>query len=277
MRVVLAGILALSAGCRPAPPTHEYRLVGQILAVDRQTKRVTIRHHDIDGFMPGMTMPFPVRDGRLLEGRTAGEMVDATLSVQGSDAWISRLSVTGRAPVDVAPAAIGLAAGDRIADATLVGQDGAPLHVFDLRGRASIVTFVYTRCPLPEFCPTIEARLAAIQDLIRRDERLAGVRILAVTLDPAHDTPEVLAAHARDRRADPAIWRFASGSPAAIDAFGRQFGLAVTRSSEEASGIEHNLRTVVLDPDARIVAVLTGADWSASEAAALLRTAAGHP
>jgi protein SCO1/2 len=139
------------------------------------------------------------------------------------------------------------------------------------------VTFLYTRCPLPEFCPTIEAHLAAVQDLIRHDERLTGVRILAVTLDPEHDTPAVLAAHARDRRADPAIWRFASGSPAAIDVFGRQFGLAVTRSSAEPSGLEHNLRTVVLDPDARIVAVLTGADWTATKAAALLRTAAGHP
>jgi protein SCO1/2 len=275
MRVVLVAILMVAAGCRPAEPVREYRLVGQILAVDRQTNRVTIRHQDIDGFMPGMTMPFPVRDASLLNGRGAGELVEATLSVQGTDAWVSRLTVTGKAPITEAAPLLGLGPGDRIADAALVDQDGVPMRVADLRGHAAVVTFIYTRCPLPEYCPTIEARLGAVQLAIKADQALAGTRVLAVTLDPAHDTPPVLAVHARERHADPSVWRFASGTADAIDAFGRQFGLAVTRTSSEPSGIEHNLRTVILDPDLRIVAVLTGSDWPASEAISALRTAAG--
>jgi protein SCO1/2 len=275
MRVVLVAILMAAAGCRAAEPVREYRLVGQILAVDRQTNRVTIRHHDIDGFMPGMTMPFPVRDASLLNGRVAGELVEATLSVQGTDAWVSRLTVTGKAPITEAAPVLGLGPGDRIADAALVDQDGAPMRVADLRGHAAVVSFIYTRCPLPEYCPTIEARLGAVQQAIKADQALAGTRVLAVTLDPAHDTPPVLALHARERHADPAVWRFASGTADAIDGFGRQFGLAVTRTSSEPSGIEHNLRTVILDPDLRIVAMLTGSDWAASEAISALRTAAG--
>jgi protein SCO1/2 len=275
MRVVLVAILMAAAGCRAAEPVREYRLVGQILAVDRQTNRVTIRHHDIDGFMPGMTMPFPVRDASLLNGRVAGELVEATLSVQGTDAWVSRLTVTGKAPITEAAPVLGLGPGDRIADAALVDQDGAPMRVADLRGHAAVVSFIYTRCPLPEYCPTIEARLGAVQQAIKADQALAGTRVLAVTLDPAHDTPPVLALHARERHADPAVWRFASGTADAIDGFGRQFGLAVTRTSSEPSGIEHNLRTVILDPDLRIVAMLTGSDWAPSEAISALRTAAG--
>jgi protein SCO1/2 len=275
MRGVLVAILMAAAGCRQAEPIHEYRLVGQILAVDRQANRVTIRHQDIDGFMPGMTMPFPVRDASLLNGRVAGELVEATLSVQGTDAWVSRLTVTGKAPITQAAPALGLGPGDRVADATLVDQTGAPMRVAELRGHAAVVTFIYTRCPLPEYCPTIEARLGSVQQAIKAEAALAGTHILAVTLDPAHDTPPVLAAHARERRADPSVWRFASGTADAIDAFGRQFGLAVTRSSSEPSGIEHNLRTVILDSDLRIVTVLTGSDWPASEAVAALRTAAG--
>jgi len=275
MRVVLVAILMVAAGCRPAEPVREYRLVGQILAVDRQRNRVTIRHQDIDGFMPGMTMPFPVRDVSLLNGRAAGELVEATLSVQGTDAWVSRLTVTGKAPITEAAPVLGLGPGDRIADAALVDQDGAPMRVADLRGHAAVVSFIYTRCPLPEYCPTIEARLGAVQLAIKGDSALAGTRVLAVTLDPAHDTPAVLAVHARERHADPSVWRFASGTADAIDAFGRQFGLAVTRTSSEPTGIEHNLRTVILDPDLRIVAVLTGSDWPASEAISALRTAAG--
>src|SRR4029078_9744908 len=266
MRVVLVAILMVAAGCRPAEPVREYRLVGEIVSVDRKRNRVTLRHQDIDWFMPGMTMPFPVRDVSLLNGRDAGELVEATLSVQGTDAWVSRLTVTGKAPITEAAPLPGLGPGDRIADASLVDQDGAPMRVADLRGHAAVVSFIYTRCPLPEYCPTIEARLGAVQLAIKGDSALAGTRVLAVTLDPAHDTPPVLAVHARERHADPAVWRFASGTADAIDAFGRQFGLAVTRSWSEPSGIEHNLRTVILDPDLRIVAVLTGSDWPASEA-----------
>ena len=275
MRVVLVAILMVAAGCRPADPIREYRLVGQILAVDRQTNRVTIRHHDIDGFMPGMTMPFPVRDTRLLDGRTPGELVDATLSVQGADAWVSRLTVTGKAPIVEPAPALGLGPGDRVSDVALVDDGGTPMRVADLRGHAAVVTFIYTRCPLPEYCPTIEARLGSIQQAIKGDPALAGTRILAVTLDPAHDTAAVLAGHARERHADPKVWRFATGTADAIDTFGRQFGFAVTRTSNEPSGIEHNLRTVILDPDLRIVAVLTGSDWSVSDAVTALRTAAG--
>jgi protein SCO1/2 len=275
MRVVLAAILMAAAGCRAAEPVREYRLVGQILAVDRQANRVTIRHQDIVGFMPAMTMPYPVRDASLLTGRVAGELVDGTLSVQGTDAWVSRLTVTGKAPITEAAPVLGLGPGDQIADAALVDQDGAPMRVADLRGHAAVVSFIYTRCPLPEYCPTIEARLGAVQQAIKADRSLAGARVLAVTLDPEHDTPQVLAAHARERHADPSVWRFASGTAGAIDAFGRQFGLAVTRTSSEPSGIEHNLRTVILDSDLRIVAMLTGSDWPASDAVAALRTAAG--
>jgi protein SCO1/2 len=275
MRVVLAAILILATGCRQAEPVREYPMVGQILAVDRVANRVTIRHQDIHGFMPGMTMPFPVRDANLLNGRTAGELVNATLSVQGTDAWISALTVTGTAPLPEAAPVLGLAPGDRISDAALVDQGGAPMRVADLRGHPAVVTFIYTRCPLPEYCPTIEARLGSLQQAITADRTLAGTHILAVTLDPAHDTPPVLAAHAREHHADPSIWRYASGTTEAIDAFGRQFGLAVTRTSSEPSGLEHNLRTVILDPDLRIVAMLTGSDWPASDAVAALRTAAG--
>jgi protein SCO1/2 len=274
MRVILVAILMVAAGCRPVEPIREYRLVGQILVVDRQTNRVTIRHQDIDGFMPGMTMPFPVRDVRLLEGRTPGELVEATLSVQGTEAWISRLTVTGKAPILEGAPVLGLGPGDSIADAALIDQDGTAMHVADLRGHPAVLTFVYTRCPLPEYCPTIEARLGSIQQAIKDDPSLNGTRLLAITLDPAHDTAAVLAAHARERHADPAVWRFATGTADAIDAFGRQFGVAVTRTSSEPSGIEHNLRTVILTPDLRIVAVLTGSDWPASDAVAALRTAA---
>jgi protein SCO1/2 len=276
MRLLGTGLLVvlLLGACRPAPPVREYRLVGQILAVDRPAARVTVRHQDIKGFMPGMTMPFPVRNARLLDGRAPGQLVDATLVVQGTDAWISRLDVVGTAPLPPpSTATMGLGPGEVVSDATFVDQDGQRFTIGALSA-PSVITFVYTQCPLPEFCPTIEARLGALQRALRGDAGLHGVRLVAVTIDPAHDTPAVLKAHARSRGLDPAVVTYVTGPPAVIDAFGRQFGLAVTRRGGPDAGIEHNIRTVVLDARRRIVVVLTGADWTVGEALAALRKAA---
>ena len=106
---------------------------------------------------------------------------------------------------------------------------------------------------------------------MRGDASLRAVRLIAVTIDPVHDTPAVLKAHARQRAMDPAVVTYATGDLAEIDAFGRQFGLAVSRRD---AAIDHNLRTVVLDSHRRIVAILTGADWSVDDALAALRKAA---
>jgi protein SCO1/2 len=221
-------------------------------------------------------MPFPVKDREILDRAHPGDLVDATLSVRGADVWISRLTVTGTAPIVQAPPVPGLAPGDVVADAALVDQGGTPTRVADLRGHRAVVSFAYTRCPMPEYCPTIEAKLGSLQAAIRSDPNLSDTRILTITLDPAYDTPHVLAEHAKTRGADPQIWRFATGTESAIDGFGRQFGLAVTRASAEPSGIEHNLRTIVLAPDLRVVTVLTGPDWQPRDVLVALRSAAGR-
>jgi protein SCO1/2 len=271
--VGLAAMLLLVTACRPAPPTREYRVIGQIIAIDRASSRVTLRHQDIPGFMPGMTMAFPVKGTTLLEGRTPGNLVDATLAVQGSDAWITRLDVVGTAPiVETTAPASGLSPGDVVPDAEFLTQDAARLRLAGLSG-PTLITFVYTRCPFPEFCPTIETRLASLQRAVARETALRGTRLLAITIDPEHDTPAVLKAHASARGADPAILTYVTGDLSAVDAFGRQFGLAVSRQ-DSGAGIDHNLRTVVLDTHRRIVAVLTGSDWSVEDAMAALRKAA---
>ena len=95
------------------------------------------------------------------------------------------------------------------------------------RGRPLILSFIYTRCPLPDFCPAIESRLAMVQQRIKTDPTLRGTAIVAITIDPGYDTPAVLKQHAAARGADPAIWRFVTGTTAEIDAFGRQFGIMV--------------------------------------------------
>jgi protein SCO1 len=276
-RGAILALFIVLTGCRQAPPTREYRVVGQILGVDRREARVTLRHEDIEGFMPAMTMPYRVKDPGLLDGRKAGELVEATLEVQGTDARITRLRVTGVAPVPTtAPVPTSLAPGDAMPDATFVDQDERAVRLHDLRGRPLVISFLYTRCPLPDFCPAIESRLAALQQRIKNDPGLAGTGIVAVTIDPEYDTPAVLKAHAAERGADTAIWRFVTGPQADVDAFGRQFGVSVTRGSGSPNEIEHNLRTVVVSREGRIVHIEAGAAWRVEDLVESLHRAAGR-
>ena len=268
-------LVLLAAACRQAPAAREYRVVGQIISINADEARLTLRHEDIEGFMPAMTMPYPVKDRRLLAGRKAGELVNATLDVQGADAWISRLTVTGVAPLPPRePMQASLARGDLLPDATFTDQDGRSLRMHDLRGRPIVISFLYTRCPFADFCPAIEARLTGVQQRIKTEAGLTGTAIVTVSIDPAHDTPAVLKRHATERGVDTAVWRLVTGPVADVDAFGRQFGVSVTRGSAPAD-IEHNLRTIIVRRDLRIERIEDGAAWRLEDLLPSLQRAAG--
>jgi protein SCO1/2 len=274
--LILGGLLALIA-CHREPAPREYRVVGQIVAVDPRKAQVTLHHEDIKNFMPAMTMPYRVKEATLLEGRKAGDLVDATLEVQGTDAWITRLTVTGVAPVPPGePIRTSLAPGDALPDANLVDQEGRSMRVRQWRGRPLVISFLYTRCPLPDYCPAIESRLAALQQRVRRDAALAGTAIVAITIDPEYDTPAVLKKHAARRGVDETIWRYATGTTADIDAFGRKFGIAVTRGNGSPNEIEHNLRTIVVNREGTIVDIQSGASWRVDDLVASLHRAAAR-
>jgi protein SCO1 len=258
------GIALLAAAACGRNNVREYVLHGQVTAVHAERREITIRHQDIKGFMPAMTMPFKVRDARLLQGRRPGDLVQATLAVEDTDAWISALVATGAAPLapeDAAPRREAVAPGDRVPDVSLVDQDGRSISVAGYRGHALVLTFVYTRCPLPAFCPTVDQRFVALQRAIAREEDLKGTRLLSISIDPAFDRPDVLTAHARRLGIDTRVWTLATGEPEAIDRFGGSFGLAVTRGAGTPEDLEHNLRTAVVNRDGHIVQILTGTNW----------------
>jgi protein SCO1/2 len=273
--VIVLAIIVGGAGCSRAAP-REYKLEGQILAVNRERQEVTIRHGDIAGFMPGMTMAFKVRDLTLLDGRTPGDMVSAVLVVEEADAHLRALDRTGHAPVpagEMLPMHI-VSPGEPVADARLVDQTGTPRQLADWRGQVLAVTFIYTRCPLPNFCPLMDRHFASVQDAIAADADLRGqVRLVSVSFDPAQDTPTVLARHASAVKADPAVWSFLTGENQDVEAFASQFGVSVMRDEPDAQEIVHNLRTAVIDGQGQLVTILNGSEWAPSDLVAALKQA----
>ena len=276
---VIALLLFAILACGPSPPTYE--LHGQILRVDPGRQEVTIKHGDIKGFMPGMTMAFKVREGALLQGRQAGDEITATLVVEKSAAYLSRIEKTGFAALTESSPPTRVMditeAGERIRTAELVDQTGKRRKVEDWRGRLIAVTFVYTRCPLPNYCPLLDRHFVAVQQHLEDAPDLRDrVRLVSVTLDPAYDTPEVLAAHAARLRSNPALWSFMTGQPSNIEDFASQFGVSVIRENAAAAEIVHNLRTALIDADGKLVTVFSGTEWQPSDLIAEIRRALGR-
>ena len=279
----LGGLLVVAAltaeACGRAPESRQYEVRGQILGVDRERQEVLVDHEDIKGFMPAMTMPYKVSDPALLDGKTPGDLITATLVVEEVNAYLSTMTTTGRAPVKnpaagpLITAADLVKEGDLVPDHALVDQSGAPRPLGSLRGHRVALTFIYTRCPLPDFCPLMDRQFADVQREIRRSPALADVRLVSVTLDPAFDTPAVLQTHATALGADPRLWHFLTGERDEVLAFARRFGV-VTEPGEPAAPVVHNLRTAVIDAQGRLVTVHSGNMWTPAELVADLQTAA---
>ena len=264
----LVWLMAASA-CSSSPPPREFEIVGQIQAIAPDKAEVTIKHEDIKGFMPGMTMAFKAEKAAL-DGRQPGDLVTGTLVVGEVDVHISKLTVTGHRELDpttVLPAdgsAI-IQPGDLVRDAALIDQDGKTRRLSEWRGHRLALTFVYTRCPLPEFCPLMNQHFRRVQATIAKTPALADVRLLSVTLDPAYDTPKVLKPYATGAGADPARWTFLTAEPAEAATFMEQFGIIAERDPANEVQITHNLRTAVIGADGRLKTVHTGNRWMPDE------------
>jgi len=239
--LTIAGLVILGAGgaCSRAPEARTYQLTGQVLAVKPETNEILVKHEDIPGFMPAMTMPYVVKDPALLEGRAAGDLITATLTVEETLGYLSAITRTGSAPLPedartTIPAAAGidlLTPGDTVPDTALSDQDEQPITLAAFRGHAAAVTFIYTRCPLPQYCPLMDRRFAEVQAAAAADAALAGrIRLLSISFDPQFDRAAVLRGHAKSLGADPAVWRFATATETAVDRLAARFGVARSES-----------------------------------------------
>jgi protein SCO1 len=281
--VCRAGIALLCAictvSCTRRTPPKEYELQGQVLAVRAERQEMVIRHGDIENFMPGMTMPFRVKDQRWLEAAAPGDIVTATLVVQAGDAWLSRVTRTGRREPLPPDAAVPhrmeppLEPGGAVPDASFIDQDGRTLQTASLRGRPWAVTFLYTRCPLPAFCPALEQRFGTAQRAIVRDAQLRGVQLVSVSIDPAFDRPPVLKAHAERRNVNPRIWRLVTGDTETVDRFAERFGLTVVRGGGRPEDFVHSMKTAVIGSDGRVRRIYSGSEWSTEGLVSELREA----
>ncbi len=285
-----AGALALAAslGCgrsetgKPGGAAEKpYPLKGVVVSVDTGAGQVIVRHEEIPGYMDAMTMPFKVAEPKMLAELRPGDEIEAKLVVGEKASRLEGIVVSrhGSAPTvqtipeqgpygkpgDAAPATI------------LVAQDGKPLSLADFKGRAVALTFIFTRCPLPDFCPRMNAQFAEMEASLAKEPALyAKTQLLSVSFDPEHDTPEVLKEY-RERflrgvkGVAPTHWKFATGTPEKIKEFATFFGLTYLKSGDQ---FVHSLATAVIGPDGKVVSIRRGNDWEPPAVIEDLRKAA---
>jgi protein SCO1 len=278
--LLLGGAIFFS-GCKhfqkSSANERRFPIDGRVVAVDPASHTLTLDHHEIPGFMKAMTMPFTVdeADAWVFNVVHPGDTVQATLVV-GSDTYLNGVSVTesrGEADLSSTSPVHLPQMGEAVPDFHFTNQNDRRIHLAQFRGEPLLVTFIYTRCPLPDYCVRMSNNFVEIARTLKQSNpaAFAKLQMLSITLDPSFDDPHVLRGYGKGYigAADPGLkhWTLATGSPAEIRKAAQFFGL----SYEQQNGqVVHNLRTTLIDPNGKVFQLYSGNGWKPADVAAQL-------
>jgi protein SCO1 len=250
---------------------------GKVVGKSATTSEITVEHGDIPGFMSAMTMPYVVKDPGVLREVQSGDKITASVVVpaDGSNYWLDDVRITdksGRGETSHEPHV--LLPGERVPDVPLINQDGRTIHLTDFAGKAVLVTFIYTRCPMPNFCPRLSADFARVEaELKKNPADYRQTHLLTISFDPKYDTAPVLRKYGlgylKGDRQGFSHWDFASTDAQQMPAFVQAFGL---KYDPQDGYISHTMNIVLIAPDGT-VAKLWSDDWSVAELSDTLKQA----
>lgn len=274
--------LAFLTACRE-PNARRYPLVGEIVAIDRTGHQLIIRHEDIPNFMKGMTMPFAVKDPAALDRVQVGQRIKATLVVTEMKSWLEDVQVTAPAPApaQASPPQSELqipTEGEAVPDFVFINQDGRRVRFSQYKGKALLLTFIYTRCPLPDFCPRMTHNFLEIEKALKQDPATySRTHLLSISFDPQFDSPKVLHQHALAVTSMPATelfphWEFVAPQSKDLEAIAHFFALSQWK---EEGQIVHSLSTAIIDRDGKLYRWYHGNSWTTEEVLRETRAAAG--
>ena len=284
--LLLTTILLVLTGCGDSNQPKQYEVRGVVKELKPDGRTAVIRHEKIPGYMEAMTMSFEVKDPAELTSVKAGDGVSFRMLVTEKDGWIDRVKVVSNAPttavaepepvggVTVLPNVPELKVGDMVPDYTYTNELGKVVKLSEFRGNAVALTFIFTRCPFPTFCPRMTDHFKAVQKTLLADAAAPkNWKLLSVSFDPTFDTPGTLRAYGKSKGYDPERWSLVSGDMTQIASLAQHFGLYFARNANPA-GQNHNLRTVVMDPSGKVQSIFIGNDWTPEELVQEMVTAA---
>jgi protein SCO1/2 len=292
VRGLLCGLmLALPmAGChsnsRPAAhvqsgPMKQYAVKGIIVGTDPAHGEVTVDSEAIPGFMGAMTMPYKVKDANVLQDLHPGDRMTGVLMVGDDNTFLDHIVITAQAKPDYKPQVQYHvpAPGDSVPDFRLTNQSGRQIGFRQFRGKALLVTFIYTRCPLSDYCPRISRNFAAIDKSLQSDPALYGkTHLLSISFDPAYDSPAVLRSYGEAYTGNYTEekfehWDFAAPSKTDLPKLLEFFDVGATPGENRT--ITHSLSTAVIAPDGKVAQWYPTNDWKPEDVLNELKRVAG--
>jgi protein SCO1/2 len=270
----LCAFFVAACGSKSAPSEGKrYHLRGKVLSVAKEEGSANVDADEIPGFMSAMAMPYPVPDQKALASLSAGDEITADVVVTDDGKYhLENIVVTKKGDgASKGPSSENLhqpQPGEQVPNFALVNQDGKTIHLASFKGKVTLITFIYTRCPFADYCPLVSRNFAQIYVGMRANPALySKVRLLSVSFDPAHDTPQVLRQYASTFNATTGgspldRWEFATAPPKDLQKIAQFFGVFYDASQEQ---IVHSLSTSVVSPQGTIYKWYSGSDWKPSD------------
>ena len=263
----------------PAALANSYPASGILLAIDRDHLVIQVSCQEIPGYMNAMAMAIPVRERPALDGLNRGMHIDFVLVVSGEEVYAEKLRVhayenTAQEPMQARQLEIldavtsdpsrvppALRIGQAVPDFSLINQRQEKIKLSRFSGKVVALTFIYTKCPLPNFCFRMSNNFQILHE--RFAQRMGkDLVLLSISFDPVYDQPEVLAEYARTFAKDQTGWHFLTGELPEVRRLARLLGLNFW---QDEGSLTHSLRTAVIGRDGRLVANLEGNDYSAKQ------------
>ncbi len=252
-----------------------YALKGKVVAVDRAKKKATVEHEDIPGYMDAMTMDFPIRADWVWDDLTKDADIRADLVVDNTkgEFWLENIAIVAAPnpnqpapPINENFAQIG----NEVPDFTLTNQDGKRISIKDFRGKALAVTFIYARCPLPDYCIKMSTNFSDLANQLQNSDLKDKIKLLSISFDPKTDTPAKLKEYGigylgKDAKADFTVWQLATGSDKEVGDVADFFGLRYEIDSTDKTQFAHSLRTAVIAPDGKVAKIFAGNEWTSKD------------
>ena len=270
-------VLGLVSGCGTKKEDEKketdlvtFQVKGEIVGIDTAKMRLIIAHEEIPDYMMAMTMPFRVKDPALMHAVQVGDSIQGTLAVSRTESWLETISVTGVGEPEQPLTADELTfrklfkLGEPIANFSFVNQSGKRVRFSDFRGKVLAFTFIYTRCPIPDYCIRMSEYFSRIQKALASEASLRGKwHLMSVSFDPKNDTPDVLNKYGKNYGADFSTWDFVVEKESVIQQLGDGFDL--TFYDDEGGLIAHNLRTVLIDKRGNLAEIIKDNEWKPEE------------
>ncbi len=276
----LMAFAILPAGCSHQQNFTKYAVRGVVEQKDMMAREMTLKHEDIPGFMPAMTMTFKVKDHAGMVNVEPGDFVTADLIVtkNGGGSWLENLNIVDaskRGTVASESVAPKDSLDKEIEALPLINQDSKKVELGQFRGKAVLLTFIYTRCPLPDYCPLITSHFAAIERRLKKDPAAyQKTHLLSISIDPEYDQPPVLKKYALAYLENPAglaHWDFVTCAPGDLKKLAGEFGLFYL---PDGNTVAHSMSTVLISPAGTIVKEWKDNEWSVDEVTAAVTAAA---